>query len=233
MQDRIKKFTDSLLSFILPTVCVNCGKEGPMLCADCTQVLPWMEDPICPFCGQILTRVAERCFDCVKDPLPTTQIRAAFRFADDIPYIIHQFKYENRFALAEPLAVMMAEAWPQWQTAVDLIIPIPMHKIRQRLRGYNQSALLAKHFGKQIDCAYNENALQRVRHTRPQVGLNGRARLANLNGAFEVNGRFIHNKNILLVDDVCTTGATLVIAAKALLAAGANSVSGYCLARTT
>ncbi len=204
-----------------------------MLCANCTQALPWMTDPICPFCGQMLTRAAERCFDCVKDPLPITQIRAAFQFADNIPYIIHQFKYENRFALAEPLAVMMAEVWPQWQTAVDLILPIPMHKTRQRLRGYNQSALLARKFSKQVDRPYSEHALQRVRHTRPQVGLNGRARLANLSGAFEVNGRSVHNKNILLIDDVCTTGATLVIATNTLLAAGANSVSGYCLARTT
>lgn len=204
-----------------------------MLCADCVQTLPWLQEPLCPLCGQMMTRSAERCFECVKDPLPITQIRAAFRFADPIPHIIHQFKYENQFALATPLAALMAEAWPQWQTAVNLIIPIPMHKARQRKRGYNQSALLAQKFSQHIGQPYNEKALQRIRHTRPQVGLSGRARLANLNGAFGVNGRSVHNKDILLIDDVCTTGATLVVATKTLLAAGANSVSGYCLARTT
>jgi ComF family protein len=233
MQDRLKQLTNSLLAFVFPTICVNCGKEGPMLCADCVQTLPWLQGPICPFCGQMMTRPAEKCFECVKAPLPIKQIRAAFRYAEPIPHIIHQFKYENRFALAEPLAVLMAEAWPRWQTAVDLIIPVPMHKTRQRKRGYNQSALLARKFSAHINLPYSEETLQRIRHTRPQVGLNGRARLANLNGAFDADGRDVHNKDILLIDDVCTTGATLVVAAKTLLAAGANSVSGYCLARTT
>ncbi len=204
-----------------------------MVCADCAEALPQVQTPICPFCGQKMMQTAECCFECVKDPLPTTQIRAAFQFAGDIPHIIHQFKYNGLFALAEPLTEMMAEEWPKWETPVDLILPIPMHKTRQRLRGYNQSALLAKQFSKRVNRPYDEYALQRIRHTRPQVGLNGRARLSNLSGAFEANGRSIHNKNILLIDDVCTTGATLVTAAKTLLEAGANSVSGYCLARTT
>lgn len=204
-----------------------------MLCADCVQTFPWLQEPICPFCGQMMMHSAEMCFECVKDPLPITQIRAAFRFADPIPHVIHQFKYENRFALAEPLAALMGEAWPQWQTAVNLIIPIPMHKTRQRKRGYNQSALLAQKFSKHIDKPYSEDALQRTRHTRPQMGLSKRARLTNLSGAFNANSRSVQNKDILLIDDVCTTGATLVAATKTLLAAGANSVSGYCLARTT
>ena len=204
-----------------------------MLCTDCVQTLPWLQEPICPFCGQMMTRSAEMCFECLKDPLPITQIRAAFRFTDPIPHIIHQFKYENRFALADPLATLMGEAWPQWQTAVNLVIPVPMHKSRQRKRGYNQSSLLAQKFSKHINQPYSEDALQRTRHTRPQVGLSGRARLANLSGAFDANGSFVRNKDILLIDDVCTTGATLVVATKTLLAAGANSVSGYCLARTT
>ena len=230
-QNQAKQLTKRFYNFVFPPVCANCRKVGKTLCDDCHAKLAWLEEPICSLCGQVLTRVAPYCHDCQKRPLPLTQIRAAFLFVDPIPKLIHQLKYENSFALAEPLGTYMAQAWAKWHTDIDLIIPIPLHAQRQKKRGYNQSALLAKVFSHQVRLPYNQDVLTRIRNTRPQVGLSSRARLQNLDGAFAVDKEVVRGKRVLLIDDVCTTGATLVAASKVLLAAEAQIVAGYCLAR--
>lgn len=226
-----KQLTKQLYNFVFPPVCANCKRAGSLLCAVCQAKLVWLEEPLCSLCGQTLTRPAPYCHDCQKRPLPLSQIRAAFLFAAPIPHLIHQLKYENCFALAEPLGAFMATAWAKWQTAVDLVIPIPLHPQRHKKRGYNQSELLAQEFSRQVGLPYQPQALTRIRNTQPQVGLNSRARLRNLDGAFAVDETAVQGRNILLIDDVCTTGATLVTAAKVLLAAEAQTVAGYCLAR--
>lgn len=147
--------------------------------------------------------------------------------------MIHKLKYQGMFGLADPLAALMVEAWPQWATAVDLVVPVPLHNERQKKRGYNQSELLARHFSDRLGLLMNSNILQRTRQTKPQVGLNISERLQNVQAAFRTEGEGTVGKNILLIDDVCTTGATLSAAANALLIGGAQSVSAYCLARAT
>jgi ComF family protein len=160
-----------------------------------------------------------------------TQIRAAVLFEEPVSQLIHLMKYEGYFALAEPLADLMMETWPRWQTAVDLVLPIPLYAGRERKRGYNQSELLTRRLSAKMGWATSPTALRRLRHTRPQVGLDADARRLNLQNAFAANANELTDKRILLVDDVCTTGATLTAAADVLLAAGAASVSAYCLAR--
>ena len=141
-------------------------------------------------------------------------------------------KYGGLFALAKPLAQIMAGAWPEWEHKPDAILPIPLHRRRQRRRGFNQSALLAVHLGRQLDIPVNQQAMKRVRHTNPQTGLSPKDRLENVRGAFLADSRLVDNKQILLIDDVYTTGATMSAAAGALLASGAAGVSAFCLART-
>lgn len=140
-------------------------------------------------------------------------------------------KYEGLFGLAKPLAEIMAKTWKKWYTPTDLILPIPLHPNRQKKRGYNQSDLLAKDLGTYLDLEVDFKTIRRIRHTPPQVGLNAEERLSNVAGAFVVFSQKIVGKDILLIDDVCTTGATMAAAAQALFEAGATSVSGYCVAR--
>jgi ComF family protein len=162
--------------------------------------------------------------------LPLKQIRAAVVFARPVTKLIHNLKYNGAFGLAKPLAQMMADAWAAWRMPVDLVLPIPLHAKRQRERGYNQSALLTRDFCKRVTLPYAEYGLQRTRFTTPQVGLTAVERLENVQDAFTTKVDVV-GKHILLIDDVCTTGATMAAAATALHAAGAKTVSGYCLAR--
>lgn len=142
-------------------------------------------------------------------------------------------KYNGLFALAEPLAELMVEAWTRWQIPIDVVVPIPLHAERERKRGYNQSALLAKHMCQRLGLAFAPEALQRIRYTRPQVELSAVDRLANVANAFNARPSYVAGRDVLLIDDVCTTGATMVAATEALLTAGANTVSGYCVARAS
>jgi ComF family protein len=124
----------------------------------------------------------------------------------------------------------MLAAWPAWEEPVDVVVPVPLHAARQRERGYNQAELLAQKMERELKWQVETAALKRVRRTRPQVGLNSSERHANVRGAFVTEPNLVQGRRILLIDDVHTTGATLDAAAEVLLAAGANSVSAYCLA---
>ncbi|MEZ4591209.1 MAG: phosphoribosyltransferase family protein [Chloroflexota bacterium] len=132
--------------------------------------------------------------------------------------------------MSRPLAKVMADAWAEWQMPVDLVLPIPLHAERERSRGYNQSTLLTRDFCQLVGLPYAERGLTRTRFTTPQVGLTAVERLKNVQDAFATQVD-VAAKHILLIDDVCTTGATMAAATHALLANGAQAVSGYCLAR--
>ncbi|MCB9423042.1 MAG: ComF family protein [Ardenticatenaceae bacterium] len=227
-----KHLTNNLLNFIFPPVCANCKKPGQLLCAECLAAITWLEKPICAHCGRVVAKETSRCPACSRTPLyPVDPVRAAVIFAEPIPTIIHQLKYNGFFGLAAPLANLMVEAWSKWHMPVDLVVGVPLHPQREKKRGYNQSDLLAHHFCNQVGLNADKKALQRVRNTSPQVGLGASERVSNVANAFVADGLRVAGKHVLLVDDVCTTGSTLKAAAEALMAAGAKRVSGYCLAR--
>jgi ComF family protein len=158
-------------------------------------------------------------------------VRAPFLYAPPLDIVIQQMKYEYYFSLAKPLAELMVSSWPAWPEAIDLVVPVPLHPRRKWKRGFNQSALLARHLCRSLSLSFSEDALRRVRHTLPQVELGPQERADNVREAFMADAQQVTNRHILLIDDVFTTGATMSAAATALLAAGARAVSGYCLAR--
>ena len=231
---RAEQSFHQIVDFILPPHCVSCNKLGQLFCAECQAKIVWMEPPLCSSCGRENVTRNRLCSICKSHQHSSLHfIRATTLFAPPITEIVHHLKYYNSFALARPLAELMARAWATWipENTIDLIIPVPLHPEREQTRGYNQSALLAYHLSHMVRRPYDESVLQRIRQTQPQARLNATERKTNVLGAFEFNRGDIAHKHILLIDDVCTTGATLEAAATSLLHAGAKRVSAYCLAR--
>jgi ComF family protein len=226
-----RRLSNDLIDVILPPVCSNCQKVGTLFCAECRAAVPWLEEPICMACCKPVAHPVLSCSSCQQQPLPLLQVRSATLFDGPVPQLLRGMKYHGFFALAQPLAELMAIAWPRWETALDLALPIPLHPRRERERGFNQSALLLAHLCRQFGWPTSPAALRRERATRPQVGLDAGERRTNLHHAFWADPNQVAGKRVLLVDDVCTTGATLTASALALLDAGAESVSAYCVAR--
>ena len=124
-------------------------------------------------------------------------------------------------ALTE-MAAELGDAVKQWK--IEEIIPVPLHRSRQRIRGYNQAQILAEELGKRLDLPVNKDAVKRIQKTRPQKVLGSRDRIRNLKGAFGVTKSWIPKKCVLVIDDIYTTGNTIHRVAKVLKNAGAQKV---------
>lgn len=145
---------------------------------------------------------------------------------------VHHLKYGHFKALAAPLGQLLAQYVESQPIAADVLVPVPLHSRRLRERGYNQSALLAVELGRRNGLPVVSDSLVRLRHTKSQVKTaDAEERQRNLAGAFGCRDTKLAGKRVLVVDDVCTTGATLNSCATALRAAGADSVWGLALAR--
>lgn len=221
----------SAAELLLPPTCVSCGAPGAMICTDCGARLLFVATPRCPRCGRPLGTSRPTDHACITAESDLDQVFAPYAYQPPLDQIIHAFKYTGYFALARPLGELLASAWPRWFDPPQLIVPVPLHPRRLRERGFNQSALLARQLAQRRHLPLDEQALGRVRHTVPQVGLNPQQRHANVMGAFTAVPTSVQGQHVLLVDDVWTTGATMRAAAAALAAAGAARVSAFCLAR--
>jgi len=156
------------------------------------------------------------CSFCRRFPSALDGIRSAAVFEEPLRSAIHQFKYRNGRVLAEPLALLLRDCWEHYPLPVDVLVPVPLHKRRLQERGYNQAALLAREMGRLVSLPVVEGVLRRERETRVQVGLSARERRENVAGAFRCSDGAMRGDRVLLIDDVCTTGATLEACAVAL-----------------
>jgi ComF family protein len=148
-----------------------------------------------------------------------------------IEVAIQRFKYHGWRRLAEPLALLLAERLVVEGLSATLAVEVPLHSSRLRQRGFNQSELLARELRKRLSLEVGPGELVRTRPTPPQVGHDRRWRLENVRDAFEWQGFGLEARSILLIDDVCTTGATLDACATALRAGGSGPVIGVSVAR--
>lgn len=158
-------------------------------------------------------------------------IRAVGYLEGPLRTAIHRFKYSNVRGLAVPLGRLAVESLLRYDLPVDAIVPVPLHPRRLRERGYNQANLLATEIGKSRNLAVVDDVLVRVRSTMPQVGLSAKRRRENVKDAFRCTSATLQGHNVLLVDDVCTTGATLEACSLALRQVGVGLVWGLVLAR--
>ena len=139
--------------------------------------------------------------------------------------LVHGLKYQHQSVLAEPMAQLLCRFLREKPQSADIVVPVPLFPRRQRVRGYNQSALLAKALARQMKLPVEDHSLARARSTTSQVKTRGvDERRANVRDAFRCRDRALAGKRVLLIDDVSTTGATLDACARALGDSGAASV---------
>jgi len=227
-----KRAAQVLLDILFPPRCAGCGQLGSVFCRSCqARVIP-VRTPVCVRCGHPLAAPAEAtlCDFCRRTRSPIDGITSTAVYAPPLREAIHHFKYRNGRALAAPLAQRMVTCWQDTGLRADLIVPVPLHTARQVERGYNQAVLLVGVFGAAAGIDIDERLLVRQRATLPQVDLGRAERKRNVSGAFAAT-RQVHGVKLLLVDDVCTTGATLEACAQALRDAGAAGVWALTVAR--
>ena len=228
---------DPFLTLLYPPRCLVCNLLGESgLCTRCVRQIAPVTAPFCPVCGQTLSAEDGGCFDCRRRTPAFTKARALGAYEGILRHAIHQFKYRDRPQLASVLGHLLA-GYAQDQAAelnglhFDALLPVPMHTVRQRLRGYNQSERLARVVSSELDLPLLDKALMRVCPTRPQVGLSADVRRTNLHGAFAVKQpTFVAGKTLLLIDDVVTSGSSLHECALTLKAAGAKAIYALTLA---
>ncbi|MFC1864720.1 ComF family protein [Chloroflexota bacterium] len=228
---QVAKLGGMALNFLFPQRCVGCGKEGSFLCYSCRSSLARIMPPLCPKCGRPQPS-GILCPSCVSCQAEIDGIRSPFRFEGVIRQAIHWQKYRNIRALAAPLAQMLNDYLITNPVPGEVLVPVPLHRKRLRERGYNQSVLLARELGKLTNLPVVDDCLIRQRHASPQARTSTLdERRSNVADAFTGCAQRLRDKQILLIDDVSTSGATLNACAVALKGAGATSVWGLVLAR--
>jgi ComF family protein len=219
----------ALLDLLFPPRCVVCRRIGEWFCVICRQAIAKILPPLCSRCGRPLLHT--ECPYCHKLPLQIDGTRAVAFFEGSLRAAIHAFKYSHRPELAVPLGGLLSEYLASQPMPADALVAIPLHPERERMRGYNQSVLLARELGQRYNLPVWENVLTRTRHTRPQVELAAAERRVNVHTAFAATAQ-VAGARILLIDDVCTTGATMDACGLALQASAAKSVWGLAVARS-
>jgi len=228
---RSGKLIELAVDSFFPRRCVGCGKIGGFLCPECLGKLPRLLPPLCPNCGRSQASGIV-CPDCRQRQTEIDGIRSLFRFDEVIRKAIHQLKYRNLKAISPCLAELLADYLGSNRLPGEALVCVPLHPRRLRERGYNQSSLLAREMGKRIGMPVIEDCLIRVKQAQPQVrAVDVAERWRNVADAFVCRDEKVSGKQIILIDDVCTSGATLESCAAVLKGKGTASVWGLTLAR--
>ena len=224
----VTRVARAAVELVLPAKCAVCGREGDFVCAACEDALPELSRPYCRLCAS--PGAASPCSSCQAWPPAYDRIEAPYLMDAGVRDIVFELKYRGIRALAPDMGELMARHLESVRLAADLIVPVPLHRRRERERGYNQAALLARELSRRTGLPVAP-ALCRTRDTPSQVATVGtEKRRANIEGAFECVAD-MRGRRVLLMDDVVTTGSTMGACAAPLKAAGASKVWGLAFAR--
>jgi competence protein ComFC len=214
----LKSYIDIFLNFIYPRniYCILCQEaidstEKYSICQPCRERVPFIVRD-CELCGKPLEDlyIPDRCPDCIKNPHLFTRAYSCVEFNDEIKQLVYRLKYGKQRYLSYHMAEIMVEKIKDNLGTIDVIIPVPLHKRKLRDREFNQSQLLAKYIGKALALDVDTKSLIRVKKTISQNKLTRKERKENVKDAFNlVSGEGLRDKNILIVDDVYTTGNTV------------------------
>jgi competence protein ComFC len=240
--NNFKSAVDAALNFIYPPVCQICGEERAgaaegYVGGKCWAGVRFIKAPFCERCGLPYAGAIThefRCENCAETEFSFRCARSAVAANGLMLEVIHRYKYKRAVwfeAFLGDLLVRQAApalAGEKW----DLIVPVPLHPVKEREREFNQAACLARHLGRALRLPVNNRLLRRVKFTETQTRLTRPERAANMKAAFAARaGKELHGAKVILVDDVLTTGATTDACAHAARRAGASEVCVWTVAR--
>jgi ComF family protein len=230
-QNQIYRLFWKTVDFIYPPECASCGKPGALLCKDCKEKIQPLFDPICPICGYPVATPGV-CQNCRDNPPPYTALRSWAEFEGSLRKALHKLKYESDLGLGLEFSYPLLQIIAKEKWAIDYIIPIPISKKHRKTRGYNQATIIARPLALALGIPLFEKSVSRVKETESQVNLSREERFKNLHSAFLGNSAKLLNKKVLLVDDVATTGATMISCSQTLREFGCAQVFCITVART-
>jgi len=239
---RLKSWADAGMNFFYPAICQICREQRATssegyVCADCWTDVRFIQPPFCercglPYEGEITT--AFECDNCREMELHFRSARSAVAARSVVLDVIHRYKYLRALWFEPFLAdLLIRQAKPILETEKwDLIVPVPLHRLKKREREFNQSERLADRLSRATNIPVNSHLLERVEFTRTQTQLTKSQRMANVRSAFQMRpGKKLAGEKIIVLDDVLTTGATTSACAKVLQKAGAGEVCVWTVAR--
>ena len=240
--DTLSSMLQQLSAYLLPAQCLLCRlpSQGSLLCLYCQKAL-LKPRPHCLHCALPLIKNEAYCSQCMHHTDAFTQIYALDDYIKPYPALIKNLKYNkqllNAQLLAQLLSLSIQQNIPAEQISqVDFLIPVPLHPKRLRQRGFNQAQLLADVLAKNLSIPILNQAVQRIKNTCAQEGLNKQKRKKNLKGAFTLQKEqqaSLKDAYVVIIDDVVSTGATANSLCTILLQGGARRVDIWAICRTS
>lgn len=225
---------------VYPPICLVCNRpvvESEGLCASCWRGLHPITEPMCPVLGlpfEVSLGPEARSAEAIASPPPFDRARAAFVYNDMARRLVSKLKYGDRPELAKFCATAMVRACAEIISGDAVLLPVPLHPVRQWQRRYNQSAELCRALSRVTGLKMLPQLANRKRRTRQQVGLSAEQRARNVAGAFKVASdglALTGGQRVIIVDDVVTTGATVKALARALKRSGVDQIDVISFAR--
>ena len=239
--DRTRPLRAAALNLVYPPSCMACRgavTAGDALCPACWNGVRFIERPYCerlgtPFAQDLGPGLISP--EAMASPPVYNRARAVARFEDGAArQMVHRLKYSDRLEMAKPMGVWMARAGAELLHDAHMLIAVPLHRQRMWARKFNQAAALANSISEISGVPARPLLLRRVKNTASQISMSRSARAENMQGAFRVREEdklWLTDQNIVLVDDVLTSGATVNAAARALFRGGAARVDVLVFAR--
>ena len=219
-------------TFRLPAICSLCNqyhRNNVAICAPCHALL----SPLGPACRHCAIPLPDAkfpvCGQCLRQKPDVDQVLTAYRFEEPLRTLLHEFKYHQGLYLSSFITQLMLDAICVTTYKTQCLIPVPMHPLRIRQRGFNQAAQLAKNLSRMLNLPFDLSSCQKVINTEPQAGLNAKQRKKNIDQTFQANPQ--HHQHVTLVDDLLTTGSTANELARVLKNKGVARVDLWCCAR--